>query len=172
MLASITVGVVLAAIGFFAELFRRTLAERLKARPDVIETVKRIEQTRRVATEKRLAIEDLHRRSAEAQGVLAEIRVKANALERRLKSMRRFHKVVAEVGTRKSGQRQFYAAVTNPRAGMASMSGDKAEIINEIFAKEVDVVIWAASEQDALSKLAINYPGFAGYETALQLPLG
>ena len=52
------------------------------------------------------------------------------------------------------------------------MSGDKAEIINEIFAKEVDVVIWAASEQDALSKLAINYPGFAGYETALQLPLG
>jgi len=163
--AGFVAAAILGLIGVLAEIIGRVIQGGISADPEVVNHVKEIEDLRRKAGDVRGEIEALQRRSADAQGILTEARLNAKAAERRAALVRIYHRLIVENGAPGPGLRRYDASVSHPKAGMEESKAEQRKMINPIYQKEVQVIIWANSEEAAEKKFIALFPRIDGFDT-------
>ena len=171
MEAGLIAAAILALIGLLAEVISRIIAGSVSVDPELAGHVKEIQDLRKAAVDVRNEIEAQHRASAEAQAALGDARFKYKAAERRASLVRPYHRLVVENGGPGPGLLRFDASVSHPRAGIEEMKAEAKKTINAIYLKEVQVLIWAKSEDAAQKKLDSLYPKSDGFDVTFHGPV-
>lgn len=162
---------ILALVGLLAEIISRIMAGSADADPELAGHVKEIQDLRKAAVEVRAEIEAQHRASTEAQAQLGDARFKFKSAERRAALVRPYHRLVVENGAPGPGVMRFDASVSHAKAGLEDMKADGKKVINPIYLKEVQVIIWAKSEDAAQKKLETLYPKTDGFDVTFHGPV-